>query len=127
MPTRLAHSKVGPGSARLLCIAWLHPPWVLGAMGQLAIGELQLTLAVTAGLLVGAAKEALDAVRKALVDLRNDEEFRRDSIAMMKFTPDYDTSAGTEKIFIEKSRPNPAYVAFFEKYIEDGKTASMKN
>ncbi len=72
-------------------------------------------------------KEALDAVRKALVDLRNDEEFRRDSIAMMKFTPDYDTSAGTEKIFIEKSRPNPAYVAFFEKYIEDGKTASMKN
>ena len=72
-------------------------------------------------------KEALEAVKKALVDLRNDDEFKRESMAMMKFTPEYDTSAEVEKVFIEKSRPNPAFIAFFEKYIEAGKTASMKN
>jgi tripartite-type tricarboxylate transporter receptor subunit TctC len=72
-------------------------------------------------------KEALDAVKQALVDLRSDEEFKRDSIAMMKFTPNYDVSAEVEKIFLEKSKPNPAFISFFEKYIESGKTASMKN
>ena len=72
-------------------------------------------------------KEALEAVKKALVALRKDEEFRKDAMAMMKFTPDYDTSAENERIFVEKSRPNPVYISFFEKYIEAGKAASMKN
>ncbi len=72
-------------------------------------------------------KEAVDAVKKALVDLRDDAEFKRESMGMMKFTPDYDVSAEVEKVFNEKSKPNSAFISFFEKYIEAGKTASMKN
>ena len=69
-------------------------------------------------------KEAVAALKKGLVDLANDPEFRQDAMTTMKFVPNYDTSAEAEVLYQAKVKPNPAIVKFFEKYIEDGKSLS---
>lgn len=74
----------------------------------------------------GTPKEAVEAVRKALVALKGDEEYRRDAMAMMKFVPEYETSEAAEKIYREKAAPNPKIVAFYEKYVEEGRAQSAK-
>ncbi len=71
-------------------------------------------------------KEALAAVKAALMAVHVDEEFRRDAIATMKFVPDYDTSARAERILLEKAAPNPKLIAFFNDYIEEGKRVSAR-
>ena len=73
----------------------------------------------------GAPKEAVDAIRKALVAMKSDEEYRKDAMAVMKFVPEYDTSDAMEKIYREKVVPNPRIVSFYEKYIEEGRKQSM--
>jgi hypothetical protein len=74
----------------------------------------------------GAPKEALEAIKSALVALRRDEEFHKDAMALMKFVPEYDVSEEIEKVFREKSSPNPRIVAFYEKYIEEGRARNTR-
>jgi tripartite-type tricarboxylate transporter receptor subunit TctC len=71
-------------------------------------------------------KEALAEVQHALRDLANDEEFHADAMKTMKFVPEYDTSAQAETIYRGKVAPNPSFVSFFEKYIEEGKAQSAR-
>jgi tripartite-type tricarboxylate transporter receptor subunit TctC len=70
-------------------------------------------------------KEALAAVKKGLDELRDDADFRQDAMKTMKFVPNYDTSATTEKIYLAKAAPNAKLAAFFEKYIAEGKASGV--
>jgi hypothetical protein len=66
-------------------------------------------------------KDALAAIKSALEALKSDEEFHKDAMTTMKFTPEYDTSAQAEQILIKKAAPDPKLIAFFSDYIEQGK------
>jgi tripartite-type tricarboxylate transporter receptor subunit TctC len=70
--------------------------------------------------------EAVAAVKQALVALRDDPEFRKDALNTIKFVPNYDGSPAAQKTFVEKSAPKRDLIAFFEKYIAEGKTAGSR-
>ncbi len=69
---------------------------------------------------------ALADIRAGLEALKNDEEFRRDADATMKFAPEYDTSAEARRILLEKAAPDPKLIAFFADYIEQGRRSSAE-
>jgi len=69
----------------------------------------------------GAPQLAIDIMRKAFDELVEDEDYKRDAVATIKFVPRFSRGPEVERSFRLLLRPDPQIKAFLRDYIEEGK------
>ncbi len=71
-------------------------------------------------------KEAVLAIKQALVDMVNDPAYRDDALKTMKFVPTFVVDDKTEALFREKVNADPRIRTFIRDYIEKGRALNGK-